>query len=320
MIDSTQTHKFNVTKQTSLWWSLSVVLILSSIVAMFLSWQEFHAPLRPGLDFTGGTRLQLELDCTKAGNCDRPIDLTQVRSVLTDAGLADSSIQLLGQDQRALSIRSRPLNPEQRVQLQTALSQKVGQFAPQKTQIDSVGPVIGQQLFSSGLTSLLVSFAGIAVYISLRFRSDYAIIAIIALFHDLFITLGIFSILGLVMGIEADSLFVVALLTIAGFSVQDTVVIFDRVRENLHDTPDRPIGDLVDDSVRQTLGRSINTVFTVLLTLTALFLFGGATIKNFALTLIVGFSLGAYSSIFVASPLLAWWRNRATNRLKSLSE
>ena len=318
MIDSTQMPKFNVTKQIALWWSLSAVMVLSSVVAMFLSWQQFHAPLRLGLDFTGGTRLQLELDCTKPGNCDRPIDLTQVRDVLAAEGLADSSIQLVGQEQRALSIRSRPLNPEQRTQLQTALSQKLGQFAPEKTQIDSVGPVIGQQLFSSGLTSLLVAFAGIAVYISLRFRSDYAVIALIALFHDLLITLGVFSILGLVAGTEADSLFVVAMLTIAGFSVQDTVVIFDRVRENLHETPDRSISDLVDDSVRQTLSRSINTVLTVLLTLTALFFFGGATLKNFALTLIIGFSLGAYSSIFVASPLLAWWRNRTTIALTSL--
>ena len=287
------------------------MMILSSLVAMVISWQQFHSLLRPGLDFTGGTRLQLELDCTEPGNCGTPIDLSLVRNILADAGLADSSIQLLGQEQRAVSIRTRPLNPEQRSQLQTALNQKVGQFAPEKTQIDSVGPVIGQQLFNSGLTSLLVSFAGIAGYISLRFRADYALIAIIALLHDVFITLGIFSILGLVAGFEADSLFLVGLLTIAGFSVHDTVVIFDRVRENLHDAPDRPIHTLIDDSVRQTLSRSINTVFTVLLTLITLFLFGGATLKNFALTLIVGFALGAYSSIFVASPILAWWRSRS---------
>ena len=312
--------KFNVTKQTSLWWSISGVMILSSLIAMFISWQQFHTPLRPGLDFTGGTRLQFELDCTKPGNCGKPIDLTQVRSILANAGLADSSIQLLGQDQQAIAMRTRPLDLEERVKLQAALTQKIGQFAPEKTQIDFVGPTIGKQLFSSGLTSLLVAFAGIACYISLRFRSDYAIIAIIALFHDVFITLGVFSILGLVLGLEADSLFVVALLTIAGFSVHDTVVIFDRVRENLQETPDRPIDDLVDDSVRQTLSRSINTVLTVLLTLTTLFFFGGATLKNFALTLIIGFVLGAYSSIFVASPLLAWWRGRSTNRLKSVSE
>jgi preprotein translocase subunit SecF len=302
--------KFNVTKQISLWWSLSAVAIVSSLMAMFISWQQFQAPIRPGIDFSGGTRLQLELDCTKPHNCDRAIDLAQVRSLLADLGLPNSSIQLVGKQQHSLSIRTRSLAPSQRVSLQTALGQKIGQFAPEKTQIDTVGPTIGQQIFSSGLTALLVTFACITIYISFRFQSDYAIIAILALFHDLLITLGISSILGLVTGMEADSLFLVALLTISGFSVQDTVVIFDRVRENLRLTPDRSINELVDDSVRQTLSRSINTVLTVLFTLLAIFLFGGETLKNFALTLMIGFSLGAYSSIFVASPLLAWWRSR----------
>ena len=307
--------RFNVTQQTALWWSLSGVAIASSLIAMFISWQQFHALIRPGLDFVGGTRIQIELDCTKPHNCDRPIDLAQVRRVLSDTGISNSSVQFLGQQQHALSIRTPALDLQQRISLQTSLEQQIGQFAPEKTQIDLVGPVVGEQLFTSGLTSLLVAFAGIALYLSFRFRSDYAIVAIIALFHDVFITLGVFSILGLVVGTEADSLFLVAMLTIAGFSVQDTVVIFDRVRENLHLTPDRPINELVDDSVRQTLSRSINTVTTVLLTLTTLFIFGGETLRNFALTLIIGFSLGAYSSIFVASPLLAWWRSRgATDR------
>ena len=307
-----QLDRFNVTQQTALWWSLSGVAIASSLIAMYISWQQFHTLVRPGLDFVGGTRLQLERDCTKPHNCDRPIDLAQVRHVLADAGLANSNAQLVGAPQQALSIRTPALALNQRVSLQTALTRQIGQFAPEKTQIDLVGPAIGEQLFSSGITALLVSFAGIALYLSFRFRSDYAIVAIIALFHDVFITLGIFSILGLVVGMEADSLFLVAMLTIAGFSVQDTVVIFDRVRENLQLTPERPINELVDDSVRQTLSRSINTVTTVLLTLTTLFIFGGETLRNFALTLIIGFSLGAYSSIFVASPLLAWWRSRGS--------
>ncbi len=302
--------QFSVIRQRNFWWSLSGVLLLSGLIAMFISWQQFHAPLRPGLDFVGGTRLQFELDCTQPKACDQPIDLTRVRTILTDAGLEDSSVQVLGSEQHAVSIRTKPLDVEQRTQLQTALGQKLGTFISSKTQIDTVGPTLGKQLFASGLMALFASFFGIAVYLSLRFQADYAIIAIFALFHDILITLGIFSIFGLLFGIEADSLFIVALLTIAGFSVHDTVVIYDRVRENLQLTPDRPIDDLVDDSVRQTLTRSLNTVFTVLLTLVTLFLFGGATLKNFALALIIGFTMGAYSSIFVASPLFAWWRSR----------
>jgi preprotein translocase subunit SecF len=303
-------ERFNVTQQTGLWWSLSAIAISSSLIAMFISWQQFHAIVRPGIDFIGGTRIQLELDCTKPHNCDRPIDLAQVRRAISDVGISNSNAQLVGAPQQALSIRTPALDLERRVLLLTTLNRQIGQFEPDKTQVDLVGPAIGQEIFSSGITALLVTFASITAYLSFRFRSDYAIVAIIALFHDLFITVGISSILGLVLGTEADSLFLVAILTIAGFSVQDTVVVFDRVRENLHLTPDRSINELVDDSVRQTLGRSINTVATVLLTLIMLFVFGGETLKNFALTLIIGFSLGAYSSIFVASPLLAWWRSR----------
>lgn len=303
--------KFSVTQQKPLWWSISFTLILAGLIAMFVSWQQLGTPLRPGLDFTGGTRLQFELDCTQQSNCAKPIDLAQVRSVLAELNLADSSIQLLGTQQQAISIRTKPLNVDQRSKLQTDLSQKIGVFAAQKTQIDTVGPTVGRELFTSGLLSLLVAFTGIGVYLSLRFRSDYAVFAIIALFHDIVMTLGIFSILGLVLGIEVDSLFVVALLTIAGFSVTDTVVIYDRIRENINLHPLKPIDELVDESVRQSLTRSLNTVFTVLLTLFSLFVFGGETLKNFSLALIIGFTMGAYSSIFIASPLLAWWRGRA---------
>ena len=135
--------------------------------------------------------------------------------------------------------------------------------------------------------------------------------AIVALLHDLLITLGIFSILGLTIGYEADSLFIVALLTIVGFSVNDTVVIYDRIRETLERTPNRPINTIVDESVNDTLGRSINTTLTTVLTLLSIVVFGGGTLKFFALALITGFLAGAYSSIFIASTLLAWWRSRS---------
>jgi preprotein translocase subunit SecF len=127
------------------------------------------------------------------------------------------------------------------------------------------------------------------------------------------ITTGVFSILGLVFGVEVDSLFIVALLTITGFSVNDTVVIYDRIRETIKLHPEQPIADVVDDAVNQTLSRSINTTLTTLLTLTAIFFFGGETLHNFSLALIVGFIIGAYSSIFIASTLLIWWRERNEN-------
>ncbi|MBN3922991.1 protein translocase subunit SecF [Nostoc sp. NMS4] len=302
--------KFSVIKRRRLWWTISATLIVISIVAMVISWQQLGAPLRPSLDFVGGTRLQFERDCTQPNTCNQPINISDVREVVDAEKLNNSSIQVVGEKQQGISIRTKTLNVDQRTQLQAALSEKIGVFNPKSTQIDTVGPTLGRQLFSQGLLALVVSFTGIVIYLSVRFQVDYAVIAIIALFHDVLITLGVFSILGLVAGIEVDSLFVVAILTITGFSVTDTVVIYDRIREILNLHPNDGIDKVVDDATNQTLTRSINTTLTVLLTLFSLFLFGGETLRNFALALIIGFTMGAYSSIFIASTLLAWWRER----------
>jgi len=302
--------KLSINKSRSLWWTISSVIIIIGIISMVISWQTpgIKAPLRPSLDFIGGTRLQFERDCTKPGNCDKPIDIAAVREVAKEQGVGDSNIQLAGEN--GVTLRTKDLNVDQRSKLQNALSEKIGVFDPQKNQIDSVGPTLGRELFTSGLSALFVSFLGITLYMNFRFQLDYAIFAIIALFHDILITVGMFSIFGLVFGTEVDSLFIVALLTITGFSVNDTVVIYDRIRETVKANPNRPISEIVDDAVNQTLARSINTTLTVLLTLFSIFFFGGETLHNFALALIVGFTMGAYSSIFIASTLLAWWRER----------
>lgn len=305
--------KLQVIRQRAIWWTISSTIIIAGLIAMVISWKQIGTPLRPGLDFVGGTRLQIELDCTQPNNCDKPINLDAVRSVLEAQGLGGSSVQIVGSEQRAVSIRTATLDVDQRSKLQADLSEKVGKFDPKTTQIDTVGPTLGKQLFSSGLLALIVSFAGIAIYLSFRFQLDYAMFAIVALLHDVLITVGMFSIFGLVFNMEVDSLFIVALLTIVGFSVNDTVVIYDRVRETIALNPGRHIDDVVDDAVNQTLTRSINTTLTVLLTLFSLFFFGGETLKTFALALIIGFAMGAYSSIFIASTLLALWRERTGN-------
>jgi preprotein translocase subunit SecF len=306
--------KISVNKSRSLWWSISGAIILAGIISMLISWQQISAPLRPSLDFIGGTRLQFERDCTLPNNCDQPVDLNTVREVVESQDLADSSIQLIVDGETGVNngvlIRTKTLDVDKRTQLQSALTEEIGTFDPQKSQIDTVGPTLGRQLFNSGITSLIVAFTGIIIYLSIRFQKDYAVFAIIATFHDILMTTGIFSIFGLLFGLEVDSLFIVALLTITGFSVNDTVVIYDRIRETLKANPNRPIVEVVDDAVNQTLARSINTTLTTLLSLIAIFLFGGETLKNFALALILGFAAGAYSSIFIASTLLAWWRQR----------
>ncbi|MEO0807635.1 MAG: protein translocase subunit SecF, partial [Cyanobacteria bacterium J06643_4] len=266
--------KINVIKQRTLWWCISALIILLGIGAMAFSWQQYGAPIKPSLDFVGGTRLQLARDCSETANCESPIDISSVRQVLEAQELPGSSIQLIGEEKQSVVVRTRNLDVDQRDRLQQALGEAIGTIDPNATKNDTVGPVLGKQLLASGLMSLLVAFALIAAYLSLRFKFDYAILAIVALMHDLLVTLGIFSILSLVTGYEADSLFIVALLTIVGFSVNDTVVIYDRIRETLQRTPNRPINDIVDESVNDTLGRSINTTLTTVLTLLSIVVFG----------------------------------------------
>ena len=309
----------SIVKKSGLWWGISGLAIVASIVAMIVSFNSLNAPIRPGLDFIGGTRLQIEKNCNIPGNCENPIDNGEVREILDNLDLSNSTIQLLGSDRQILSIRTKNLNVDERTELQTALSDRLGQFDPQTTQIDSVGPTIGRELFVSGMLALIVAFFGIIVYLSLRFQFDYALFAIIALFHDVVITAGIFAILGLVTQIEVNSLFLVALLTIIGFSVNDTVVIYDRIRETLANDSTRTINEIVDSAINQTLGRSINTTLTTLLPLIGIFLFGGQTLKLFSLALIIGFTLGAYSSIFIASTLLAWWRKNKKAKAATVS-
>ncbi len=315
--------KLNVIKWRGLWWAISGALFAISAIAMIVSMMQFNAPVRPGLDFIGGTRLQLTLECATENACtpEQAIDVANIRDLLAEQELAGSSIQVV--EDYTLSVRTKTLDVDQRSDLQAALEAELGKFDPASTQIDTVGPTIGQELFTAGLLALIVSFFGIVVYLSFRFQFDYAIFAIFALFHDVTITAGVFAIFGLAFGNEVDSLFLVALLTIIGFSVNDTVVIYDRIREtNANRDPNTGFDEIVDRAVNQTLTRSINTSVTTTLPLIAIFLFGGDTLKFFALALIIGFILGAYSSIFIASTLLAKWRERqeASRELAIASE
>ncbi len=311
--------KLNIIKQRGIWWLVSGLLIVISIAAMAFSWSQFEGPVKPGLDFVGGTRLQIERSCADEAACETPIDIADIRAILDGQGLEGSSLQLVGDSGQALSIRTRDLSVDEQSTLRSSLAEALGSIDPNASKIDVVGPTIGKQLLVSGLLSLLVAFAGITIYLSLRFKLDYAVLALLALVHDVLITLGVFSILGLVAGYEADSLFIVALLTIVGFSVNDTVVIYDRIRENFKLMPERGVTDIVNDAINQTLGRSINTTMTTVLPLLAIVIFGGDTLKFFALAMIVGFLAGAYSSIFVASTLLAWWRDRFGTATEELS-
>jgi preprotein translocase subunit SecF len=314
--------KLDVIKHGRLYITVSTVVILTGIAAMLVSFQQLGSPLRLGIDFTGGSSVTLGLAC-KDGNCGKAIDVGVVRQLVESKGFANSVVQLVeGKDLKGVSVRTAHLSTEEREKLKVTLTEALKQYGevdPKKSQIDEVGPAVGQQVLQNGLLAIALSFAAIGMYLAFRFQPDYATFAIVALFHDILIASGAFAILGLTMGVEIDSLFIVAMLTICGFSVNDTVVIYDRIRENVKlDAGASNFNDLVNASVNQTLARSINTTLTATLPLIAIFLFGGATLRFFSLALIIGFLSGAYSSIFNASILLAWWRTRNSLTLSKL--
>ena len=269
-------------------------------------------PLRPVLDFTGGTQLQIERSCSGTGCASLTAGQVQQRlaaiTLPAAAGaeaprLSSAGVQVLDGG-RSLELRLPDLEPEQTQALLTELTPLIGVVNPEQLSVNTIGPSLGSQLLRSSAVSLLVSFALIAAYISFRYDGIYAGLALLCLAHDVLITCGVFAWLGLLRGVEVDSLFAVALITVAGYSVNDTVVVFDRIREQRREFKDVPMNDQVDLAVDATLTRSIYTSLTTLLPLIALLLFGGGSLFWFAVALTVGIGVGSWSSIGIAPTLL----------------
>jgi preprotein translocase subunit SecF len=185
-------------------------------------------------------------------------------------------------------------------------------------QVSSVGPTLGKELFKNSLIALGLAILGMIVYISLRFKFDYALAAILGLVHDVLFVVGVFSILGIFFDVQIDGLFLTAILTVIGFSINDTIVTFDRIRENLRYYGKKmSFGEIVDASVNQTIARSINTSLTVFITLAALYFFGGVTTKDFVLAMMLGVLVGVYSSIFFCSMLVDFWEERKQKKIQT---
>jgi preprotein translocase subunit SecF len=257
-----------------------------------------------GIDFRGGTVTELEFQ--------NGFDLNKLKEVVAGQGINDAQFQTTGE--KGIIIRTEAMEKEQHDKLGEALKTNVGTY--EEKRFESIGPVIGQELKRKALYQLILVSLGIIFYIAYAFRRvarpitswQFGVAAVVALLHDLLIVLGIFSLLGHYKGIEIDSLFVTAMLTVLGFSVHDTIVVFDRIRENLKIYAGKNIDFVVNHSISQTLVRSLNTSLTVLFVLLALLLFGGETIRYFVLALFIGVITGTYSSIFVASPILVIWQ------------
>lgn len=287
---------------TIMFW-FSVTLTLAAISALFMF------GLNLGVDFRGGSVIEIGF----SDNDNRP-DLNNIKDMLTAAGLTDVTVNYTG-DGGAL-IRTRELSEDEHQNFLAVL--KNGFSGLEEKRFDSIGPVIGNELKNSSVTAILLVLLAVIIYIALVFRKlsktlspwVMGFAAIGALLHDVVVPLGVFAVLGNVYGVEISAVFVAAALTILGYSVADTVVVFDRVRENIIRGAGGSLSEIAHKSILQTLTRSLNTTFTTLLPLFAIYFLGGESIRYFALALIMGIFLGAYSSIFVASPLLVWWSHK----------
>ncbi len=288
------------------WLTLSSILVLASIVSLVLF------GLRLGIDFTGGSFLEVLY------SQDRPA-VEKIQERLQAAGVEGGDIKFAGDKGALLRFGDVTEDVHQKI---LAELQKDDPSLAQKA-FESIGPVIGDELKKKSISALLIALAMILLYITYVFRKvsypveswKYGLAAILALFHDALFVLGVFALLGKFFGTELASSFIPAFLTVLGFSVHDTIVIFDRIRENLIKIKGE-FGDIVNQALNQTLSRSINTSVTVLLVLVALYIAGGETLKNFSFALIIGISIGTYSSIFVASTLLVVWHGGDKKRVR----
>ncbi|MBT66994.1 MAG: protein translocase subunit SecF [Synechococcus sp. NP17] len=308
--------RFPLSRQRRRVWLISLIVLIISILGVVLSWTnpQIRSPLRPGLDFTGGTQIQLERQCSETCPDLKAIDIQKQLEIISQnnenmkdlPNLSSARVQLLDRGQSVV-LRMPAVTASEGQALIVALEPIAGPFVVGGQSVDTIGPSLGGQLLRSSLISLLVAFAGIALYISIRYDGRYAVLALVALGHDVLIVCGLFAWLGLISGLEVDSLFAVSLLTIAGYSVNDTVVVFDRIRERQKEDSDLPLETQVDRAVSATLTRTLYTSGTTLLPLLGLILFGGSTLFWFAVALATGVIVGSWSSIALAPSLLSVW-------------
>lgn len=274
----------------------SALLILAGVVSIFM-----HGGLKFGIDFAGGTLVQLKFE--------NPPAIESIRSGLKEIGLADSTIQEFGSPDTILIRveRSEGKLEEMGSRIKESLEQTRGFTGITIERVEMVGPKVGKDLRQKALLSIVYAIIAIVIYISWRFEFQYAIAAIIALIHDVLITIGAFSVLDK----EFTLVLVAAFLTIIGYSLNDTIVIFDRIRENTRRRSKEPLSDIINTSINQTLSRTLLTSGTTLLVVAALFFLGGEIIHDFSFALLVGVVIGTYSSIFIASVFLVYWESRA---------
>lgn len=296
----------NIIKNRYMYFLISLLVIIPGIIFLILNWINLKTPLPLAIDFTGGSLLEVQFSGALPS-------VDEVRSVFLQlAPESAPTVQLLGED--AYAIRSKRIEDGTKGQIVAELEQQTGAAITVLT-FSSVSPSVGAEVARAAGVAILMASLAMLAYISYAFRGvDHAVrygtAAVLAMLHDVLVVLGVEAMLAYFLGWEADALFLTALLTVIGFSVHDSIVVFDRVRENSHVYRRISYETLVNHSIVQTLDRSINTQLTVMFTLSALALFGGDSIRHFVIILLVGIFSGTYSSIFNAAPILVVWENR----------
>ena len=284
-------------------------IISSLVIAPGIVFLILAPGLNPGIDFTGGSSMTLRF--SEESN----IEQEQVRDQLIDLNYPEATVQNLGEN--SFFIRTKELNEEAKDALVTNITYSLDEGAENVLQgFDLVSPIVAQETVMNALWAIIAAAVGIFFYIWWAFRNvpspfRYGLAAIVALIHDTIIVIGIFAILGELMDMEVNTMFLIALLTVIGYSVNDTIVVFDKIRENVLIYSNREFPEIVNLSISETLGRSLNTSFTLLITLIALVLFGGATIREFLYVLLIGVAAGTYSSIAIASQVLVSWDQKS---------
>ena len=269
--------------------------------------------LKAGIDFTGGSSMTLGF--SESSN----VKQSQIRDILIDQGYPETTVQNLGDSN--FFVRTKELDDNEKTNITQTLITKLD---PESKSIlrsfDLVSPVVASETVLNAVWAVLAAAIGIFIYVWWAFRNvpspfRYGLAAIVALLHDTLIVVGAFAILGKLFDIEVNTMFLIAVLTVIGYSVNDTIVVFDKIRENVLIHVNRPFTEIVNLSISETIGRSINTSFTLLITLAALLLFGGATIREFLYVLLIGVVAGTYSSIGIASQVLVSWEQKSLGRL-----
>lgn len=293
---------FNIVQYRKVYFTASTIIIVLGLIAMGVSVARIGSPLKFGIDFTGGSFWEVSFE--------QPVQPETVRRIFTEAGYTDVTVQTASNDQTAI-IRTKELDEQQKLDLEQQLTERVGPFV--ELRFESVGPIIGQEVTRASSVAVVAASIAILFFIWLAFRAvthavRYGVSAIVAELHDVLVTAGLFAVAGLVLGWEVDTLFLTAILTVIGFSVQDSIVVFDRVRENIPRYRGEDFEVVVNRSLLETIHRSLATQLNAIFVLIAILFFGGATTRQFVAVLLIGMLSGTYSSIFNAVPLLVSWQ------------